>query len=81
MTHRLLYSIDEAMTGDKRKGKKLAGLFFLGCLLFNFPILSLFNRKLMLFGIPLLYVYIFSVWFIVIALIYLITKFSKDTTI
>jgi len=69
------------MTGDKRKGRRLAGLFLLGCLLFNFPILSLFNLKIMLFGIPLLYLYIFSIWLIVVALIYLITKFSKDTAI
>jgi len=71
----------EIMTGDKKKGRRFAGLFFLGCLLFNFPILSLFNLKIMLFGIPLLYYYIFSTWLIVVALIYLIVKFSKDTTI
>lgn len=81
MTHRLLYPIDETMTGDKRKGRRLSGLFLLGFLLFNFPILSLFNLKIMVLGIPLLYLYIFSVWLIIVALIYLITKFSKDTTI
>ncbi len=80
MTLTFLYSIKETMTKDKVKGKRLVGLFLLGCLLFNFPILSLFNLKVIVFGIPLLYLYIFSIWFIFIVFIYLITRFSKETT-
>lgn len=69
------------MPKDSIKAKRLVGLFLLGCLLFNFPILSLFNLKVIVFGIPLLYLYIFSIWFIFIVLIYLITKFSKETSL
>jgi len=79
LTLTFLYSIEEAMTKDKVKGKRLVGLFLLGCLLFNFPILSLFNLKVIVFGIPLLYLYIFSIWFTMIVFIYLITRFSKGT--
>jgi len=80
LTLTFLYSIKETMTKDKVKGKRLVGLFLLGCLLFNFPILSLFNHKVIVFGIPLLYLYMFSIWFILIVFIYLITRFTEGTT-
>jgi len=80
LTLTFLYSIKETMTKDKVKDKRLVGLFLLGCLLFNFPILSLFNHNVIVLGIPLLYLYMFSIWFILIVFIYLITKFSKKTT-
>jgi len=79
LTLTLLYSIEEIMIKDKVKGNRLVGLFLLGCLLFNFPILSLFNLKVIVVGIPLLYLYIFLIWFIFIVFIYLITRFSKET--
>lgn len=79
LTLTFLYSIKETMTKDKAKGKRFVGLFLLGCLLFNFPILSLFNHKVIVFGIPLLYLYMFSIWFILIVFIYLITRFTEET--
>ena len=42
--------------------QRLIALFLLGGVLFNFPLLSIFNRAETLFGIPLLYIYIFSTW-------------------
>jgi len=80
LTLTFFYSIKESMPNDSIKGKRLVGLFLFGCLLFNFPILSLFNLKIIVFGIPLLYLYTFSIWFIFIVFIYLITRFSKKTT-
>ena len=50
------------------KVQRLSALFFVGCLLFNFPLLSLFSRNGMLFGIPILYIYIFFIWFAFICL-------------
>ncbi len=50
-------------------GQRLIALFLLGCLLFNYPLLSLFSIEHHLFGIPLLYVYIFAAWALLIALI------------
>ena len=48
--------------------QRLIALFLLGWVLFNFPMLSLFNRPATFLGIPSLYVYIFAVWALVIAL-------------
>jgi hypothetical protein len=54
---------------DGMKGERLVALSVLGFLLFNYPLLALFNRPEMLFGIPVLYVYIFAVWAFLIAAI------------
>ena len=43
-------------------------LAILGCLLFNYPILALFNRPGMFFGIPALYAWIFGAWLALIVL-------------
>jgi hypothetical protein len=57
-----------------RRGERLVGLFLLGCLLFNFPLLALFNVRVTLFGIPLLYAYLFAAWGLLIALVALIME-------
>ncbi|MCB0563574.1 MAG: hypothetical protein KDD01_04280 [Phaeodactylibacter sp.] len=41
---------------------RLLGLFFLALLLFNFPILNLFSQGGSLGSIPVLFVYIFLGW-------------------
>ncbi len=41
-------------------------LFVLAALLFNYPILSLFTGDRLVFGLPLLYVYLFISWGVVI---------------
>jgi hypothetical protein len=48
--------------------QRLIALFILGWLLFNYPLLALFNRAHTLLGIPLLYVYLFAVWALLICL-------------
>ncbi len=62
------------MTGPNIKNARLVGIFLLGCVLFNYPILSLFNIDIMLLGIPMLYLYIFGIWAILIGLIVFITQ-------
>ncbi len=62
------------MIDDRSKTGRLIGLFLLGCVLFNYPILTMFNLKILLFGIPMLYLYLFSVWLGLIVLIILVTK-------
>ena len=37
------------------KGPRLVAIFLLGVLLFNYPLLALFNRAVPAFGVPLLY--------------------------
>jgi hypothetical protein len=48
---------------------RLIAVFLLGCLLFNYPLLSLFNLSGSVGGVPLLYAYIFAAWAVVIGLI------------
>ncbi len=50
------------------KGQRLIAVFAIGALLFSYPILSLFNRPQLLFGMPILYVYLFVTWAALIAL-------------
>jgi hypothetical protein len=57
------------MTKTSRRGPRLVGLFLLGCLLFNYPMLALFNVRANVFGIPLLYAYLFAAWALLIALV------------
>ncbi len=49
-------------------GQRMIALCMLGCVLFNFPILALFNVPGTLFGVPVLYAYIFTAWALLIAL-------------
>jgi len=46
----------------------MIALCMLGCVLFNFPILALFNVPATVFGVPVLYAYIFLAWALLIAL-------------
>jgi len=43
-------------------GDWLIAAFMLGAVLFNYPILSLFNKEGSVLGVPLLYVFIFVAW-------------------
>ena len=46
--------------------QKLFAIFLLGLLAFNYPVLSLFNKEERIFQIPTLYLFLYSVWFILI---------------
>jgi len=50
-------------------GQRLVAVFLAGVLLFDFPLLSLFDRPLRVFGVPLLHLYVFVVWAGLIAVI------------
>ena len=50
------------------KEQRLIALFVLGCLLFNYPVLSLFNVAAEVVGVPVLYAYIFAAWALLVAL-------------
>ena len=56
------------MQESDAKGQRLIALFILGCLLFNYPVLSLFNVAAEAFGVPVLYAYIFVAWALLVAL-------------
>jgi hypothetical protein len=56
------------MSKPSLRTNRIAALFLLACLLFNYPVLALFNVGATAAGVPVLYVYIFVAWGLVIAL-------------
>jgi hypothetical protein len=65
------------MAHRKLHAQRLIALFVLGCLLFSFPLLSLFNTGGTVWGIPVLYAYLFGVWIGLIALMALMVERSS----
>ena len=65
------------MSEFQSKGQRFIGLCMLGLLLFNYPILALFNRTGTMFGVPVLYVYIFIAWAALIALMALVAEADR----
>ena len=59
-------------------GQRMVALFVLGWLLFNFPLLALFNDGATWSGIPRLYAYLFLAWALFIGLLALVVEASKD---
>ena len=60
------------------RSAKMVGIFFLSLLVFNFPLLGLFGKGQPLFGIPILFSYIFIVWLGIITLIFLNVRKKKS---
>ena len=59
---------------EESKGQRFVAICMLGMVLFNFPILALFNVGGTLLGVPVLYAYIFLAWAALIALMALIAE-------
>jgi hypothetical protein len=59
---------------DETKSQRFVALCMLGMVLFNFPILALFNVGGTFFGVPVLYAYIFAAWAALIALMALVAE-------
>ena len=66
------------MIRSSLKGQRLVALFLFGCLLFNYPIFSLFAGAAQLAGVPLLYLYVFFAWALLIALMAVVVERSSD---
>jgi len=62
------------MSEFESKGQRLVALCMLGTVLFNYPILALFNVAGAVFGVPVLYAYIFMAWAALIALMALVAE-------
>ena len=56
------------------RGQRLVALCLLGLLLFNYPLLAVFNVQGALFGVPVLYAYFFLAWAMLIALMALVIE-------
>lgn len=66
------------MRRPNETGERLFVLFLLGVFLFNPPLLSIFDAPLRLFGIPLLYVYLFACWGALLLLVTVAVEKSFD---
>jgi hypothetical protein len=62
------------MEKTNAKTQRLVALFLLGNVFFNYPLLALVNRPDSLFGIPILYVYMFAAWALLIVLLRLVVE-------
>jgi hypothetical protein len=58
------------------KGQRLAALCLFGLLLFNYPLLAVFNVRASVWGIPVLYAYFFVAWGAMIGLMALVIERS-----
>ncbi len=60
------------MASETQKRSRLIVFFFIGSILLNYPVLSLFSdEKKEIFGIPLLYAYVFTTWALLICLTFI----------
>ena len=65
------------MTPVRRKIQRLLVLFVFGALALNYPLLALFSKTVLWFGIPLLYLYLFVLWLVFIIFIAFVTERKK----
>ena len=65
------------MSDLESRGQRFVALCMLGVLLFNYPVLALFNASGVVFGVPVLYAYIFGAWAGLIALMAFLAE-SRD---
>lgn len=61
------------MTSNKFQ-ERLIALFVLGVLVLNYPILHLFGSGTLWFGIPVLYLYLFVCWLVLILFLALLME-------
>ncbi|MEN8196566.1 MAG: hypothetical protein ABFS30_08620 [Pseudomonadota bacterium] len=54
--------------------ERSVGLFILGVVAFSPPFLLIFNAKATLLGVPLLYIYLFTAWAVLIGLTWLVAE-------
>ena len=57
------------MRSDVGPAARVIAVFLLGCLAFAYPLLALFNVPAAVFGVPVLYLYVFGAWATLILLI------------
>lgn len=50
-------------------GQRLVAAFIAGAVLFNYPVISLFDRSEPFFGMPMLWLCLFAIWVAMIAVV------------
>ena len=58
--------------------ERLLALFLLGIVAFTPPFLGIFNTPRLILGIPILYLYLFGMWALLIALVALTVRHPDD---
>jgi hypothetical protein len=64
------------MANRTLRAQRLVALFMLGCLLFSYPLLALFDSGGEVFGIPRLFAYLFVAWALLIIAMILVVECS-----
>lgn len=59
------------------RGPRLVALVLFGFVLFSPAMLSLFDRPTRVFGLPLLWAYLFTAWLFLIALVAVVARRSE----
>ena len=60
------------------KNLRLLGIAVLVALLFNFPLITIFDQEGFIFGIPKLFFLVFSFWLVIIILLNRITRTKQS---
>ena len=68
------------MSEQRRRRDWLIVLFVAGLLAFNYPLLGLVNSVALLFGVPVLYFYLFTIWLLLIIGVAVVLWFYRTTT-
>jgi hypothetical protein len=61
---------------ERRRGDRFLAIAVLGVVLLNYPLLSLFDRDGIVWGLPVLHLYVFGVWALLIALLAVVAERS-----
>ncbi len=68
------YEDEGPPAGRKRRGERLISLLIVGTILLNFPLLSIFSTKFLFLGYPVLFLYFFLIWGLIIGAIVLVLR-------
>ena len=69
---------ESSMRRSTLMGQRLVAVFLAGCFLYYSPVISLLDRPLELLGLPVLYLYLFGVWVVLIGLMAWIVEGSEQ---
>ncbi|MBC8317326.1 MAG: hypothetical protein H8E41_05430 [Desulfobulbaceae bacterium] len=58
----------------RRQNERLIVILIIGVIALNYPLLSLFSKVKLIFGIPVLYFYLFTVWTVFIGCVALVLE-------
>ena len=66
------------MIRTRLTSQRLAFLFLLGCIFFNYPLLSIFNKSGSFLVMPPLYAWLLGSWVVLIALMAFVVERTRD---